>query len=77
MGRQRRIDTETYHNTGKWTTVMKRCGKCNVGFNLLDGAILWLCPVCGEYGGEVASFARDDYPKRYVQGSSEYGLAII
>jgi predicted RNA-binding Zn-ribbon protein involved in translation (DUF1610 family) len=56
---------------------MERCSKCNVGFNLLDGAILWLCPVCGEYGGEVTRFTRDEYPQRYVQGSSEYGLAVI
>jgi predicted RNA-binding Zn-ribbon protein involved in translation (DUF1610 family) len=45
---------------------MERCSKCNAGFNHLDGAILWLCPVCGEYGGEITRFTRDEYPQRYV-----------
>jgi predicted RNA-binding Zn-ribbon protein involved in translation (DUF1610 family) len=30
--------------------MMLRCRKCHAGLTLTDGAILWLCPVCGEYG---------------------------
>ena len=56
--------------------MMKRCSQCHAGFNLIDGAILWLCPVCGEYG-EVKSFVRDDYPPPYIHRSSESGLVVI
>ena len=60
----------------KWTTMMIRCSKCHAGLNLTDGVVLWLCPVCGEYG-TAKSFARDDYPQCDVRSASEYGMAII
>ena len=39
--------------------MMERCVHCNASRNLIDGAILWLCPVCGEYGA-VKSFVQED-----------------
>jgi len=54
----------------------ERCSKCHAGFNCIDGAILWLCPVCGEYG-EAKSLARDYYTQYDVRSASEYGLVVV
>jgi predicted RNA-binding Zn-ribbon protein involved in translation (DUF1610 family) len=35
--------------------MIERCSKCYTGSNIVDGTILWLCPVCGEYEEVMSS----------------------
>ena len=67
------IERRLNHKVGKCKMMMQRCNRCHASLKLVDSAILWLCPVCGGYGA-VTSFARDDYPQRYVPSFNEYGL---